>query len=42
MIEHKPTFCRTCEPLCGVIATVDDDGRLVAPRPHVPVGSGRG
>ena len=32
MIEHKPTFCRICEPLCGMIATVED-GRLVALRP---------
>ena len=32
MIEHKPTFCRICEPLCGMIATVDDD-RLVSLRP---------
>lgn len=32
MIEHKPTFCRICEPLCGMVATVED-GRLVALRP---------
>lgn len=31
-IELKPTFCRICEPLCGMIATVED-GRLVALRP---------
>jgi anaerobic selenocysteine-containing dehydrogenase len=30
--EQKPTFCRICEPLCGMIATVED-GRLVALRP---------
>ena len=30
--EHKPTFCRICEPLCGMIATVED-GKLVALRP---------
>ena len=30
--EHKPTFCRICEPLCGMVATVED-GRLVALRP---------
>ncbi len=30
--EHKITFCRICEPLCGMIATVED-GRLVALRP---------
>lgn len=31
-IEHKTTFCRICEPLCGMVATVED-GRLVALRP---------
>lgn len=31
-IEHKVTFCRICEPLCGMIATVED-GRLTALRP---------
>lgn len=31
-IEHKATFCRICEPLCGMIATVED-GRLTALRP---------
>ena len=31
-VEHKPTFCRICEPLCGMVATVED-GRLVALRP---------
>jgi anaerobic selenocysteine-containing dehydrogenase len=30
--EQKPTFCRICEPLCGMIATVAD-GRLVSLRP---------
>lgn len=30
--EHKETFCRICEPLCGMIATVED-GKLVALRP---------
>src|SRR6201991_237434 len=30
--EQKPTFCRICEPLCGMIATVDD-GRLTSLRP---------
>ena len=29
--EQKTTFCRICEPLCGMIATVED-GRLVALR----------
>jgi anaerobic selenocysteine-containing dehydrogenase len=32
MLEHKTTFCRICEPLCGMVATVED-GRLVALRP---------
>ncbi|MDF2830308.1 MAG: formate dehydrogenase, partial [Mycobacterium sp.] len=32
MVEYKPTFCRICEPLCGMIATVED-GRLMALRP---------
>ena len=32
MIENKATFCRICEPLCGMIATVED-GRLTALRP---------
>lgn len=31
-VEHRPTFCRICEPLCGMIATVED-GRLTALRP---------
>jgi anaerobic selenocysteine-containing dehydrogenase len=31
-VEQKPTFCRICEPLCGMIATVED-GRLTALRP---------
>jgi anaerobic selenocysteine-containing dehydrogenase len=31
-VEQKPTFCRICEPLCGMIATVED-GRLVSLRP---------
>ncbi|HEX2214860.1 MAG TPA: molybdopterin-dependent oxidoreductase [Mycobacterium sp.] len=31
-VEHKVTFCRICEPLCGMIATVED-GRLTALRP---------
>lgn len=32
MREEKVTFCRICEPLCGLIATVED-GRLTALRP---------
>ena len=40
-IQHQPTFCRICEPLCGMIATVED-GRLVALRPDKdhPLSSG--
>src|SRR6185312_3604459 len=39
--EHKTTFCRICEPLCGMIATVKD-GRLIALRPDKdhPLSSG--
>lgn len=32
MAEDKLTFCRICEPLCGMVATVEDD-RLVRLRP---------
>ena len=32
MREEKATFCRICEPLCGLIATVEDS-RLTALRP---------
>jgi anaerobic selenocysteine-containing dehydrogenase len=41
VIESKTTFCRICEPLCGMIATVED-GRLVALRPDKdhPLSSG--
>ncbi len=31
-IEHKRTFCRVCEPACGMVATVED-GRLTALAP---------
>ncbi len=30
--ERKVTYCRICEPLCGLVATVED-GRLVSLRP---------
>jgi formate dehydrogenase len=30
--EQKATFCRICEPLCGMVATVED-GRIVQLRP---------
>ena len=41
VIEHKTTFCRICEPLCGMIATVED-GKLTALRPDKdhPLSSG--
>jgi formate dehydrogenase len=31
-VEEKVTFCRICEPLCGMVATVED-GRLTKLRP---------
>ncbi|HEX2416490.1 MAG TPA: molybdopterin-dependent oxidoreductase [Thermoleophilaceae bacterium] len=40
-IEQKVTFCRICEPLCGMVATVED-GRVVKlrPDPDHPLSSG--
>ena len=40
-VEHKSTFCRICEPLCGMVATTED-GRLIALRPDKdhPLSSG--
>lgn len=32
MISERVTYCRICEPLCGLIATVDD-GKIVGVRP---------
>ena len=32
VVEQKVTYCRICEPLCGLIATVED-GRLQSLRP---------
>ena len=23
-VSHEVTYCRICEPMCGLIATVDD------------------
>jgi formate dehydrogenase len=39
--EEKPTYCRICEPLCGMVATVDD-GRLtkLRPDPEHPLSAG--
>ena len=31
-VEERVTFCRICEPLCGMVATVED-GRLQKLRP---------
>ncbi len=31
-VEQKITYCRICEPLCGLVATVED-GRLLSLRP---------
>ena len=40
-VEERVTFCRICEPLCGMVATVED-GRLTAassrPRPSLSRG----
>ncbi|MFK7897763.1 MAG: molybdopterin-dependent oxidoreductase [Myxococcota bacterium] len=33
MPEEKKTFCRLCEVNCGLVATVDDEGRLAALAP---------
>jgi anaerobic selenocysteine-containing dehydrogenase len=32
MAQETPTYCRICEPLCGMVATVED-GRLLKLRP---------
>jgi anaerobic selenocysteine-containing dehydrogenase len=39
--EEKVTFCRICEPLCGMVATVED-GRIAKLRPdrHHPLSRG--
>lgn len=31
-VETKTTFCRICEPLCGMVATVEG-GKLLSLRP---------
>lgn len=33
MIEKKPTYCRICEPCCGVLATVED-GKITKIEPN--------
>ncbi len=35
-VEEKVTYCRICEPLCGLVATVED-GKVVKLRR--PVGA---
>ncbi len=39
--EEKVTYCRICEPLCGMVATVED-GQLtkVRPDPDHPLSAG--
>lgn len=41
MAQEKATYCRICEPLCGMVATVED-GRLLQlrPDPHHPLSQG--
>ncbi len=40
MTIEKKTFCRICEPACGLIATVDSDQIKLAPDRDHPVHSG--
>jgi anaerobic selenocysteine-containing dehydrogenase len=41
MAQEKTTYCRICEPLCGMIATVEG-GKLLSlrPDPHNPLSKG--
>jgi len=41
-VEQRVTYCRICEALCGLIATVED-GRLhsLRPDPDNPLSRGR-
>lgn len=41
-VDHRTTYCRICEPLCGLIATVDN-GRLISlePDPDNPLSRGQ-
>ena len=41
-MEHRVTYCRICEPMCGLIAAVEND-RLVSlrPDPDHPLSQGR-
>ncbi len=39
--EEKVTYCRICEPLCGMVATVDDGGLTkLRPDPDHPLSKG--
>src|SRR5213082_2747791 len=40
-VEERVTYCRICEPLCGLVATVED-GRLtkLRPDPDHPLSAG--
>ena len=40
MNQTKPTFCRICEPMCPLLAEIDDRGKVVdfTPNPNHPVG----
>ena len=39
--EEKVTYCRICEPLCGLVATVEDGGLVkVRPDPDHPLSAG--
>ena len=40
MNQTKPTFCRICEPMCPLLAEIDDRGKVVdlKPNPNHPVG----
>ena len=41
-VSHEVTYCRICEPMCGLIAAVEND-RLVSlrPDPDHPLSQGR-
>ncbi|MEV6100409.1 hypothetical protein [Nocardia sp. NPDC051981] len=41
MTTHEvPTYCRICEPLCGLIATVEDGKLVLAARSAAHVNYG--
>ena len=41
-VENRVTYCRICEPMCGLIATVENE-RLISlrPDPDHPLSQGR-